>query len=267
MTEEEWWHGSKRMPTMKWLHRRGTARQFYLVGCAVVRGTWDQLPDQPYRNLIRLVEQYVDGRLSQEELSRAHRAAEAAAFEEYLALQNQGLSARRLRRRTAPLFASVHASDPAGSWEGALSAMAAVDGVQGRAVAWARQRAILHDVFGNPFEVPCAVDPCWLAWHDATVPRLAQSIYEERAFDRLPILADALEEAGCDQAALLDHCRQVAEHVRGCWVVDTLLGKMGRRPSPAKPVLFKAHPAREKAPSRRRERPSGPVILPMVRPT
>ncbi len=62
-------------------------------------------------------------------------------------------------------------------------------------------------------------------WNDATIPKVAQAIYDDRAFDRLPILADALEDAGCDNADLLTHCRSGGEHVRGCWVVDLLLGK------------------------------------------
>jgi hypothetical protein len=57
------------------------------------------------------------------------------------------------------------------------------------------------------------------------VARLARGIYDDRAFDRLPILADALEDAGCHDTAILDHCRQPGPHVRGCWVVDLLLGK------------------------------------------
>jgi hypothetical protein len=58
-----------------------------------------------------------------------------------------------------------------------------------------------------------------------TVPKLAAAIYEERAFDRLPVLADALEDARCADAAILGHCRSGGEHVRGCWVVDLVLGK------------------------------------------
>jgi hypothetical protein len=54
---------------------------------------------------------------------------------------------------------------------------------------------------------------------------LAQAIDDERAFDRLPILADALEDAGCTDADLLNHCRGPGLHVMGCWVVDMLLGK------------------------------------------
>ena len=55
--------------------------------------------------------------------------------------------------------------------------------------------------------------------------QIAQAIYDDRAFDRMPILADALEDAGCTDRAILDHCRSEGPHVRGCWVVDLLLGK------------------------------------------
>jgi hypothetical protein len=67
--------------------------------------------------------------------------------------------------------------------------------------------------------------PAWLTWNGETALRLAESIYEERAFERLPILADALEEAGCTETALLEHCRARGGHIRGCWAVDLLLGK------------------------------------------
>jgi hypothetical protein len=67
--------------------------------------------------------------------------------------------------------------------------------------------------------------PEWLAWNDGRVGRLARAIYDEEAFDRLPILADYLEEAGCTNVDFLAHCRQGGTHVRGCWVLDRLLGK------------------------------------------
>lgn len=82
----------------------------------------------------------------------------------------------------------------------------------------------LKDIMGNPFR-PVATDPTWLSWHDGPVPRIAQAIYAERRFADLPILADALEEAGCNNADILSHCRSNGQHVRGCWVVDLILGK------------------------------------------
>jgi hypothetical protein len=64
-----------------------------------------------------------------------------------------------------------------------------------------------------------------LAWNGGTVQRLAQAIYEEEAFERLPILADALEDAGCDDYLLLSHMRGPGPHARGCFVLDAILGK------------------------------------------
>ncbi|MBA4191434.1 MAG: hypothetical protein C0467_25930 [Planctomycetaceae bacterium] len=83
------------------------------------------------------------------------------------------------------------------------------------------QSTLLRCIFGNPFR-PVAVDPQWLT---STVTQLAQGIYDDRAFDRLPILADALQDAGCDNADVLNHCQHNGPHARGCWVVDLVLGK------------------------------------------
>ena len=85
------------------------------------------------------------------------------------------------------------------------------------------QIALLRDITGNLFR-PAALAPSWLAWNDGTVRKMAQAIYDARAFDRLPLLADALEDAGCTDAAILSHGREPGEHVRGCWVVDLVLG-------------------------------------------
>jgi hypothetical protein len=86
------------------------------------------------------------------------------------------------------------------------------------------QDLLLLDIFGNPFR-PAILDPYWLRWNDGAVPKIAQGIYAERAFDRLPILADALLDAGCDNEDILDHCRSDGPHVRGCWVIDIILNK------------------------------------------
>jgi len=78
------------------------------------------------------------------------------------------------------------------------------------------QAKLVHDIFGNPFRPVTAP-------RTSNVVAIALAIYEERAFDRLPVLADALEEAGCDNADILSHLRQGGGHVRGCWVVDKVL--------------------------------------------
>lgn len=98
-------------------------------------------------------------------------------------------------------------------------------GVEGDSEAGSRERHVqarlLRDILGNPFR-PVTADP---RWRTETVVALAAGIYTERAFDRMPILADAMEEAGCDHADILSHCRGEGPHVRGCWVIDAILGK------------------------------------------
>jgi hypothetical protein len=87
-----------------------------------------------------------------------------------------------------------------------------------------RKLFLLRELWGNPFR-PVEVDPLWLTWNDGTIPRLVRSIHDEANYDTLPILGDALEEAGCTDPALLEHCRASQAHVRGWWVVDLLLGR------------------------------------------
>jgi hypothetical protein len=81
------------------------------------------------------------------------------------------------------------------------------------------QSNLVRDIFGNPFR-PITLDPRWLT---STVRDLAGTIYDERVFERLPILADALMDAGCDSEDVIKHCRGEGPHVRGCWVIDLLL--------------------------------------------
>jgi hypothetical protein len=90
---------------------------------------------------------------------------------------------------------------------------------------------IIRDVFGNPFH-PVACDPAWLVWNDGAIPKIAQALYHERQFPigrldvgQMAILADGLEDAGCTDSSILEHLRGPGPHVRGCHILDTLLGK------------------------------------------
>jgi hypothetical protein len=84
------------------------------------------------------------------------------------------------------------------------------------------QCALLRDIFGNPFR-PVSFSP---SWRTDTVVALARQMYEAQDFSAMPILADALQDAGCDNEDVLGHCRERdPTHVRGCWVVDLVLGK------------------------------------------
>jgi hypothetical protein len=103
---------------------------------------------------------------------------------------------------------------------------------------------VLREILGNPYKPP-RFDP---SWRTSTVQQLAQGIFDERAFNRLPILADALLDTDCDEEAVLRHCRgtelhvmetrEPVQHVRGCWVIELILGRFQplRPPEPSRPV-------------------------------
>jgi len=120
-------------------------------------------------------------------------------------------------------IAASYATSRSLSQDKVLKAINAV--LAGTTGDWKRERAAqaerIRDIFGNPFR-PVAFSP---SWRTDTAVTLAQQMYDSREFGAMPILADALQDAGCDSADVLDHCRGPGPHVRGCWVVDLVLGK------------------------------------------
>lgn len=95
------------------------------------------------------------------------------------------------------------------------------DNLPGLAAEQAAQAALVREIFGNPFR-PVGVGP---SWRTPAVLSLARTIYDEQLFVRMPEIAEALEREGYGNSEVLSHCRNPAQHVRGCWVVDLLLGK------------------------------------------
>lgn len=208
MTEAEWRTCTNLEMMLASLRGKTSDRKLRLFAVACCRCLELDIPDQRSWDAVHVAEWYADGRGSEEDLAAAHRDARASLD----------------GRRNAAVAAT--APDP---W-------AAVPGVAD-SIYWLGWEAaeeggerlgqieLLRDAFGPlPFR-RIALDPRWLAWNDGTVPKLALAIYEDRAFDRLPVLADALEEAGCGCAEILGHCRGPGPHARGCWVVDLLLDK------------------------------------------
>jgi len=96
-------------------------------------------------------------------------------------------------------------------------------------MAWSGERAFqcncLRDLFGPLLFHTLMLNSAWLTWHSGLLVSMARRMYDSRDFSDMPVLADALEEAGCQDQDILRHCRSGGEHVRGCWVVDLLLGK------------------------------------------
>jgi hypothetical protein len=123
--------------------------------------------------------------------------------------------------RHAPIAAESSAEYAASAISGRIGTHDDLKGSTAKSAEHAVQAAILRDIFGNPFR-PVAFDP---TWRTDTAASLARQMYDAREFSAMPILADALQDAGCDSDDILNHCRGEGPHVRGCWVCDLVLGK------------------------------------------
>jgi hypothetical protein len=221
MTEKEWLACSDPTVMLEYLRGNASDRKLRLFACACCRRIFHLLGDERSRKAVELAEQYADGLVDHARLIRA---------------KDEAREAKRLFMPPAQRAA----------WRGACAAQDATRDT-GRSTALncmaessravnvqdtnhcnpselQQQAAILRCIFGNPFQL-AILDTFWLTWNDRIVIKLAEAIYDDRAFDRLPVLADALEDAGCDNADILTHCRQPGPHVRGCWVIDLLTSK------------------------------------------
>jgi hypothetical protein len=213
MTEAEWLACEGPHLMLSWLRRRKgqrvSERKLRLFACACCRRVWHLLKDPASRGGVATAERFADGFVGEEDVLKARDALRGGGFS--AVTRALWLSSRQGLEVTHP--------------ETAAKAVAFIAASRSRRSDESRaQCALLRDVVGNPFR-PVAFEPAWRASHDGAAIRLAQAIYEERAFDRLPLLADALEEAGCTDAVLLGHCRGGGEHARGCWAVDLVLGR------------------------------------------
>lgn len=253
MTEAEWLAAADPKPMLAFLGDRASARKRRLFACACCRRHWHWVEGTASAKAVEVAERFADGHATEKKLAAAERGAGADAHRFY--------SEFRQTRGANPFIAHMHASAcgdaalPPADRRRELGVNAAVWSahtyaceVTGQAEEtggdWgdhlraesAVQAAVLRDVVGNPFR-PTRFLP---AWQTADVRLLAEGIYNQRAFDRAPILADALQDAGCDAAELLAHLRDPALltwehpadadgpppacHARGCWALDLVLG-------------------------------------------
>jgi hypothetical protein len=241
-----------------------SCRKLRLFGVACLQRLEPFIHDQRIPQIVRIAEAYADGSVSSKGLRNAHGRSgtlvkkldglspasskiacilcHAAVGANWVSCSNQSFHTNETMNRFVP--GGYHAAAAGYVSSCAASAMfyAIYEGIDafeqnrrkteglatGAEWIWENeekeQTSLLHDIFGNPFR-PVAIDPDWLAWNHGTVPKLAQTIYDDRRFDLLPILADALQDAGCTNDEILQHCHSPGAHVRGCWVIDLLLGK------------------------------------------
>ena len=220
MTEAEWMacEGEDTEDMQALLKSKGSDRKLRLFAVACCRRIEHLCSDRRSQWAIDVAELDADGEVAASHVSEVWRAAERVV-DELLDLPEDQLADTTYYAALATLWCVMPFTP---NWNAsavcshaAFYAQRTADLITERKI----QAKLLCDVLGPDFAVQG--DP---RWQTETVVALATGIYAERAFDRLPILADALEEAGCDHADILAHCRGNGPHVRGCWVVDLLLG-------------------------------------------
>jgi hypothetical protein len=188
-------------------------RKFRLFYCGCCRLRWADLPAEALRQAVGVVERFADGFAGRQEWVEARRSSAVA-----------------VRAARGAMWRSGHAqpqTDAAGLASLVVRAAEAHHALErgsipaGFPIAAADQAALLRDLFRHPFH-PFHADP---AWFTDTVTLLARQIYRERAFELMPVLGDALQDAGCDDAEVLGHCYGPGPHTLGCWLVDLLSGR------------------------------------------
>lgn len=183
-------------------------RKQRLVGCACCRSAWGLLPSEAQERAVEAAERFAEGRAERDAMRRAWQGSSppgSAAASQY-AFEACGV-AKQLLGHARPLLRRLHGSR----------------GLEGRMreVQLGLCEAI-RDVAGYPLR-PAAIAPGWLA-AGSQVRAIAEGIHAEGRYGEVPVLGDALQDAGCDDAEILGHARR-ATHYRGCWLVDAILGK------------------------------------------
>ena len=227
MTEAEWLAAPDLIQMIQFLRGRASDRKYRLFSVACCREHQDRLSDERSRYAVGVAERYADGGASEAELVAAERTARAAASELNQWCLVAGTAAEAASHRVQPPEGPrigggmIEWYQDSKYWEAVP-----VFVLQGFSAYEAEPMEhylvdLLRDIFGNPFH-PVGILPEWCT---DTVQTLARQTYAERDFSAMPILADALQDAGCDNADILEHCRGLGPHARGCWVVDLVLGK------------------------------------------
>lgn len=223
MTEAEWLRGDDPRRILDFLaasYRHLSERKLRLFAAYCCRNILHPETEEAVRRAVDLGETYAEGRASASDLYAADGPV-AGVWLETFGSDRVSAAAYCLTQYGVenPLLAAQGAS------ENGIDA-ARLHAGTGRAESEATLQSVwLRDIFPSPFR-PKFVNRDWFAWNEATATTLAEQRYASQDFSAMPILADALQDAGCDNDDVLGHCRDAnATHVRGCWVCDLVLGK------------------------------------------
>lgn len=235
MTEAEWLASTDLSALLRHIGASCNARKARLFACACCRCVWDHLGSTSHP-LIAQAEQWANAKGPEPNWMAARRAMEDVLAKTEELYPSRYRFMPEYEARLAVLRAMASAATPETMHSTATFATRALvlettptEASDPRtymrtATSLPRFCPLLREIFGNPFR-PVVVDPSWLRWRDGFVVAMARVIADEARFEDLPILADALEEAGCDNRDLLGHLRTPDEHVRGCWALDLLLNR------------------------------------------
>lgn len=223
MTEKEWLSGEDPAALIAHLcdlrlnRTKANRRKFWLFACGCCRCVWHLFETEPVcAEMIAAAERFADGAGPFIDVQSCDRRLNVP---NYGRVQYVMMAARSLAYTNVQIVATTAATACASAMSHGLLFP---DYTPNWSRELSRSACLLRCIFGNPFR-RTSFNP---AWRTSDVMLLAQGIYDERAFDRMPILADALQDAGCDNADILAHCRDATTpHARGCWVVDSILGK------------------------------------------
>jgi hypothetical protein len=259
MTPTEWQACKDPAALLSYLGGRISDRKLRLFACACCRRIWHLLPQPGSRLAVEAAERFADGQASKDELAQAEIAGKEVTWAAVQAAHSGwGAPITEVARAAwVGVWAACAAENTAEAhvWtEGVLGqtwdepTARSLAARTAQVAAWARtvaedrmtwsglvgpadqrgeseevcQADLLRDMVHNG--APCPPLPAaWLRWNDGCIGKMARAIYEERRFQDLPILADALDDAGCNLPHLLDHCRSPHPHVRGCWAIDAIL--------------------------------------------
>jgi hypothetical protein len=224
MNANQWLKATDPQVMLEFLGKRASDRKLRLFACACCRRVWHLAKSQQLKQALPLLEDFAGGTMKDRDRARAHslcdevlQSLSAKAVQKCLAGELWQVSKKTVKRRdpnyTVGAFAAHSVSHAAGEYGEEWDAVQKAEREQ--------QVSLVHELFGNPFQ-PVKFSK---KWRTTDVALLANGISEECAFDRMPILADALQDAGCDSDDLLNHLRDAsATHVRGCWALDLVLG-------------------------------------------
>ncbi len=216
MTEQQWLTSTCLSEMQSFLWGKISDRKLRLFGCACVRRVWHLL-EEPARRLVEAGECLADATVTKKDLAAVKKAVRRLRMTTALQAACNTLKGRAWDAASDAAWMARSAEVLQPPWPTANHTDAGI--------IYQYQCGLLRDMVGNPFRA-VMVDPAWLAWNDGAVAKIGQVIYDSRCFEQMPILADALEEAGCTDADMLAHCRNPGEHARGCWIVDLVLGRV-----------------------------------------